>query len=75
MPDAQLLEVAGQMATKIASYSQPVVVACKEVWPHSLKVQQQHFRAHSKKDMGGGRGAESHQRNAGSQSGIRELFG
>lgn len=31
VPDAQLLEVVGQMATKIASYSQPVVAVCKEV--------------------------------------------
>lgn len=30
VPDAQLLEVAGQMATKIASYSQPIVAVCKE---------------------------------------------
>lgn len=30
VPDDQLLTVVGEMATKIASYSQPVVQLCKE---------------------------------------------
>ncbi len=30
VPDDQLLALAGEMATKIASYSQPVVAVCKD---------------------------------------------